>query len=86
VVKSLTILGGNLTFRSLLLFLRYHSLYDEVKDEHDPKEEYEFEEQAKLFIDSYKAMQKKYQLLLIKQSQVRTNFLLKLSRILIKFP
>jgi hypothetical protein len=49
---------------------RYHSLYDEVKEEHDPKEEYEFEEQAKLFIDSYKAMQKKYQLLLIKQSQV----------------
>lgn len=45
-------------------------MYDEVKDEHDPKEEYEFEEQAKLFIDSYKAMQKKYQLLLIKQSQV----------------
>lgn len=53
---------------------RYHCLYNEIKDEHDPKEEYEFEEQAKIFIASYKAMQKKYQLLLVKQSQVRFDF------------
>lgn len=50
---------------------RYHCLYGEVKDEHDPKEEYKFEEEAKMFIASYKAMQKKYQQLLMKQSQVR---------------
>lgn len=52
------------------LSCRYHCLYNEIKDEHNPKEEYEFEEQAKIFISSYKAMQKKYQMLLIKQSQV----------------
>lgn len=52
---------------------RYHCLYDEAKDEHDPKEEYEFEEQAKMFIASYQAMQKKYQYLLMKQAQVNSS-------------
>lgn len=54
-------------------FLRYHCLYDEIKEEYDPKEEYEFEEQAKLFLGSFKVMQKKYQQLIIKQSQVKTT-------------
>lgn len=58
---------------------RYHCYYDEVRNEHDPKEEFEFEEQAKMFLASYKEMQKKYQNLLLKQSQVRLNklFLIK---------
>lgn len=46
-------------------------MYDEIKNEHDPSEEHGFEEQAKMFIASYKVMQKKYQHLLMKQSQVR---------------
>jgi hypothetical protein len=50
-------------------------LYDEIKSEYNPKEEFEFEEQAKLFIGSFKAMQKKYQHLLIKQSQVSDEIL-----------
>ena len=45
-------------------------MYDEIKNEYDPREEFEFEEQAKLFLGSFKAMQKKYQHLIIKQSQV----------------
>ncbi|CRL08059.1 CLUMA_CG021027, isoform A [Clunio marinus] len=49
--------------------IRYHCLYEEVKDEYDSKEEYEFEEQAKMFLNSYKEMQKKYKTLLLKQSQ-----------------
>lgn len=46
-------------------------MYDKIKEEHNPKEEYEFEEQAKVFLSSYGAMQNKYQQLLMKQSQVR---------------
>lgn len=58
---------------NLISSCRYHCLYDEVKNEHDPKEDYEFEKQAKMFLDSYDVMQKKYQSLLIKQSQVCQN-------------
>jgi uncharacterized protein YegL len=46
-------------------------LYDKIKDEHNPKENFEFEEKAKVFLGSYGAMQNKYQQLLLKQSQVR---------------
>lgn len=65
--------------------IRYHCLYDEIKDEHDPKEEYEFEEQAKIFIASYKAMQKKYQMLIMNQSQVLFVNYLKISYLTINF-
>jgi hypothetical protein len=46
-------------------------LYDKVKDEHNPKDNFEFEEKAKIFLGSYGAMKNKYQQLLLKQSQVR---------------
>lgn len=45
-------------------------MYEEIKDENDPKEDYEFSEQAKLFLASFQAMKEKYQHLLLKQSQV----------------
>lgn len=45
-------------------------MYEEIKDENDPKEDYEFEEQSKLFLASFQAMKEKYQYLLLKQSQV----------------
>lgn len=45
-------------------------MYEEVKDENDPKEDYEFEEQSKLFLAGFQAMKEKYQHLLLKQSQV----------------
>jgi hypothetical protein len=49
---------------------RYHCYYEEPKNEYDPKEEYEFEEKAKMYLASFEAMKKKYQHLLMKQSQV----------------
>jgi hypothetical protein len=52
-------------------FCRYHCMYEEVKSEHDPKEEFEFEEQSKLFLASFEAMKLKYKHLLLKQSQVK---------------
>lgn len=45
-------------------------MYEDIKDEHDPKEEYEFEEQAKSYLGDYESMKKKYQHLILKQSQV----------------
>jgi hypothetical protein len=48
-------------------------MYEEIKDENDPKENYEFGEQAKLFLASFQAMKEKYQHLLLKQSQVRAS-------------
>ncbi|KAG5672194.1 hypothetical protein PVAND_002344 [Polypedilum vanderplanki] len=49
--------------------IRYHCMYEEIKDENDPKEDYEFSEQAKLFLASFQTMKEKYQHLLLKQSQ-----------------
>lgn len=45
-------------------------MYEEIKDENDPKEEFEFGEQSKLFLASFQAMKEKYQHLLLRQSQV----------------
>lgn len=45
-------------------------MYEEIKDENDPKEDFEFEEQAKLYLASFQAMKEKYQRILLKQSLV----------------
>lgn len=48
-------------------------MYEEVKDEKNPKEEHEIEEKSKLFLASFQAMKEKFQFLLMKQSQVRID-------------
>lgn len=49
-------------------------MHEEIKCEKDPKEEYEIEEKAKLYLASFQAMKEKFQHLLMKQSQVSLNF------------
>jgi hypothetical protein len=51
-------------------------MYEEIKDENDPKEEYEFSEHAMLFLESFKTMKDKYQHLLLRQSQVKSHTIL----------
>lgn len=45
-------------------------MYEEIKSEKDPKEEYEFEEKSKHILASFQVMKEKFQHLLIRQSQV----------------
>jgi hypothetical protein len=45
-------------------------MYEEVKSEVNPKEDYEFEEKSKHVLASFQVMKEKLQHLLIKQSQV----------------
>lgn len=49
-------------------------MHEEIKSEHDPKEEYEIEEKSKLYLASFQAMKEKFQHLLMKQSQVNLKF------------
>lgn len=49
---------------------RYHCYYEDVKNEYEPKEEYELVERSKIFLASFDVMKKKFQYLLMKQAQV----------------
>ena len=59
-----------LDFYSLL---RYHCMYEEVKEEKSSKDESEMEIKAQEYLGQYQDMLHKYQYLLLKQSQVKLH-------------